>query len=220
MTLDQVIASVLSCISTACAVVTAIFAITTIHKYKTQRAFDLFTAKRLKNYDSVLKAYQELMTLSSVDYINMATAASCDPFFADYEVASAKLSGSLSTTEKQEYYMLREYGVLQQRVKAYADSKTAEAAQELEEQRKRVLYFTDIYLWALWNYMQRLRTKKKEDDYHDFYEEQFQRVFNRSKELNASETSFFKDYKIDMLVDHCALERTCRKRCRYNKRNR
>ena len=85
MSFEQIITIATVCISGTCTVIAALITITSISKYKTQRAYDLFTSRRLKMYDGIQKAYQELMALSSSDYIIMATAVSCDQFFADYE---------------------------------------------------------------------------------------------------------------------------------------
>lgn len=216
MTIEQIITVSASGIFT---VISAVIAATSIRKYKKQKSYDLFTVKRLRTYDCIQKTYQELIAISSIDYINMATEVSCEKYLADYELTLSKLFGTLSTTEKQEYYLLKEYSVLQKLSKEYATSKTAEVELRLEEQRKRIKYFTDIYLWALWDYVQRLHIKNSEDEYHDFYEQQFKQIFERSKDLNASESTFFRDYRIDMLIDHCAVEEKCRKRRCKNRRN-
>lgn len=201
------------------AIVAALIASINIRKYKEHKSYDLFTVKRLKTYDCILKAYQELMYISSVDYINMATSLSYEKYLAEYEILISKFNGVLSTVGKQEYYLLREYELLRKEVHNYIESPSTETKKALNDQRDRIKYFTDIYLWTLWNYIQRLHKKKSEDEYHDFYDEQFEKIFARSRDLNASETTLFKDYKIDMLIDHCLYKSECSRYLRCKRKN-
>ena len=197
----------------------AIIASLSIRTYKERKSYDLFTAKRLRTYDCALKTYQNLMAISASEYILKAISNSKEKYLADYEMAYAKLYGVLSTVGKQEYYLLREYELLRKEVHNYIESPTTETKKALNDQRDRIKYFTDIYLWTLWNYIQRLHKRKSEDEYHDFYDEQFEKIFARSRDLNASETTLFKDYKIDMLIDHCPYKSECSRYRRCKRKN-
>lgn len=183
------------------AVTAAMVALSGIKKYKEQKAYDLFTAKRLQNYDFILKTYQKIMSLSSIEYIDANTNVSSDNYFTELAATMAKLNGTLSSTEKQDYYLLFEFENLERLIKEYINDKSEDSVKALNEQRTLVKCFSDIYLWALWRYYQRLHSKKNDKFYHGFYEEQFVKVYNRSKALNEQKTTFFKKYAIEDLID-------------------
>lgn len=184
------------------AIVATLIASINIRKYKEHKSYDLFTVKRLKTYDCILKAYQELMYISSVDYINMATSLSYEKYLAEYEILISKFNGLLSTTEEQECFLLHECRLLHKAVKDYIELKTAESEQTLIEQRNKVNYFMDIYIWTLWNYIQRLHKKNNEDKYHKLFDKQFEKIFKESQKLNKKRTDLFKCYQIDEANHH------------------
>ncbi len=204
----QIIATLFSVTGT---ILASIVALRSVNLYKAQKAYDLFTARRLQNYEFLLGVYQELMAISTVDYIDMAVAESREKYLGNYEVTLAKLNGALSTTEKLDGYLLSEYNRLHDAVKEYVASKSAAAAQALNQQREHVKYFTDVFLWALWRYYQHLHEKKKNTNLHNDYDQQFEKVYQRSMGLNKEKTTFFKDYPIDLLVDHLSDETTGKK---------
>lgn len=198
----------------------AVIASLSIKTYKEQKSYDFFTVKRLKTYDSTLNIYQEIMSISAPKYILEEISNSKEKYMANYESTYARIFGLLSTVGKQEYYLLREYEILRKEVYSYIDSPTPDNERQLNDQRDCIKYFTDIYLWALWNYIQRLHKMKDENQYHNFYDEQFEKIFERSREQNASDTVLFKKYKVDMLVDQCKYKHRCHKylKSKENKR--
>ena len=130
------------------------------------------------------------MAISASEYILEAISNSKEKYLADYEMAYAKLYGVLSTVGKQEYYLLREYELLRKEVHNYVESPTEETKKALNDQRDRIKYFTDIYLWTLWNYIQRLHKKNNEDKYHKLFDKQFEKIFKESQKLNKKKQIF------------------------------
>ena len=202
MTWEQIISpiSVSGFLTLLGTVFAAIVAFISVKEYKEQKAYDLFTARRLQTYDHLLDVYREIMGITSIEYIDAATESSPKQYLADLGVALAKFSGTLSTTERQDGKLLEEYDALKDAIAAYIAAKSEKTLQALNEQRETVRYFTDVYLWALWRYYQRMH-RKSSKQYHEFYDEQFEKVFERSKGLNESKTVFFTKYNAEDLTD-------------------
>ena len=90
---------------------------------------------------------------------------------------------------------------MHQRVKEYALSKTAEAERGLKEQRNKVHCFSDIYLWALWRYIQRLHKENDEDAYSASFDEQFQKTYENAIIMNPAVKEYFKEEPLKKLVN-------------------
>lgn len=167
-----------------------------------QKSFELLTKQRLQTFNLEEKYFAELRLLSSPESLKIAKeSGSKDTYMLDIRKIICELQSLLSGVENHEHLLMKEIGVLRDKIEIYLYDETS-ALNEVTKQFKIINTFIDIYLWSLWNYIQTLHKEKSRKKRQKKFENELLDNYKRAKDLKDVPEFFTKYSEDDLRSDY------------------
>ena len=196
------IADIIAAITAVGAFCASVYAV--INSNQSQ-SYEHMIRHRMDTYDTLQKQLAEMWRLTTPEFINKHRKRMTKLGYAMLlNGALSEIEILLSRTEKQEFLLLGECEKLKLAALEYWRHPKLQVKRHLLQKREVVFDFADIYMWSLWQYLQRLYNNPKKK-LHRLFDEEFAKTYEAAKKIRMAHTGrshFFRKYdNADKLTD-------------------